>query len=436
MTYRRLVLTAPVPSLAEPAAVPLLDVSKDVPHETQRALDTQPGTGGRVLGRYSLDGATSWLVPDGDDTTSGSRIYPDATTPRVVLRLHKIELSPGSLVRLDVVAAPSGPTQRDEGGAFVLDSLLGRVRAVVTYRAPDGSTADATAQVLLPPSQEQHGGEPQSVIGSLFAISALALPGPLVDDAETWADWTSVGVSVDVRLELLGSPRIVDVALVEHAFAVTVDTADAWPSAMYVDDSGQPLEQPPSEWPQTQASASDKGFGVEALAEAIAAHGDLLGGPVIWWSSATEHVDTLADWLVANEAPPFVVTGTTAEHLSTGLPEQDELPAWTTGSHAAALVQSGDAALVRRTAVVPVWIAAYMRVTSGGTGYTVVKTSDWDSYELSTTSPAFDWVRVPGWLEVGANPEDDRPLRVFPRASAGGLDCDVRYVAISRRRSS
>jgi hypothetical protein len=426
------------PTVPEPRASALEHVSMHDPHDVLRALDTYLPSR-RVLARYGLHGAEAWTVPNGTSPTSVSQIYFERDGARVLMRAQGIELTPGSLVRLDVVSAPAGPTQRDDGGGgWELDDVSGRVRATITYSAPapDVDTSEINLVVLTTPSPEPAGGEPANIIAALTVESKLAIPAPLADDPAEWRKWTRPGVTVDLVLELLGSPRIVDVALVEQPFATTSELDDQpWAGTLYANDVGDAHELPLTDWPQTQASSTDRGDGVVVVAEAIAAHGDELGPVLVAWTSASE-ADTLADWLADGEAVPFVATGTIPQLLSLGIEPDAEAPAWATGSHGAPLLQSGDDALGRRTAVLPVMISAYMRLAGTGTGYLRVETSDWDSYVMETSSLVWAWIEIAGWLEVGPTPEDQRKLRAYAYTSVGGLDIEVRYVVIRRRSNA
>ena len=436
MTHRSLFLSAKVPAVPDPDAAALEQTSPAVPHAAARGTDSILASGRRVLARYGLRGDSEWkLVPDGSDPTSGSQIYPTSDTARVVMRATEIPLTPGYLVRLDVLALPSGPTQQSDGlGGYELDVALGQVIAYVTYRSPDGLVEhDVEAAIDIPASAAPFAAEPDGAVAAALTRTVVAVPQVVDAGPEQWAEWSAVGVEVDIRVEVVGACRVIDLALVEQPARVVCSLDDAWPSPLYADGLGAAWAQPITSWPQTQISADDKGGGVVALAEGVAAHGDLLG-PVLWsWSSGSEG-DTLANWLAANEAPAFTSSGTTARHVPTSSSSPGDLPAALTGCQGATLLQSGDDALGRRTGVQPVWIAAYMRISGTGTAYLRVETSDLDSYTLETTSLVFEWVRVAGWLEVGASPEDSREIRAWLDASVGGINGEVRYIQISRRQ--
>lgn len=415
-------------------------VSVMVPHHTQLAVDSQLGTAHRVLGHVGLSGGTHWLVPDGDDTTSGSRVYPDKTTARTLARAYRVPLSPGCLVGLQVLAAPSGPCQRSDGeGGYIEDASVGIVRAVVTYREPSGSTLESSAVVAVPPSDEPLNGEPGEAFDQLLVLEALAEPQLADDDLAGWASWLGIGVVADIEVEVVGSTRALDIVVVEVPSAVVVPATvvDPWPAAMYSDDDGTPHADPLTDWPLVQLDTDDKRGGTSALAEAIASHGDRLGPVLWWWSSGegAEAIGTLADWIADAGAPPLVIDNAVWTHVATGHASTDDaLPGVLAASLAAPLVSSGDEAFGRRTGVLPVWIAARLRVAGTGSASVLVQTSKWDGYEVSTSSLAFGWQRVPGWLEVGASPETAPTLRAFAKSSVDGLQLELTDVVVAHRQ--
>lgn len=417
------------------------DAFATTPHAVQLGADSQPGTAQRVLGHVSLSGATHWLVPDGDATTSASRVYPDKSTPRTLSRASSLPLSPGCLVGIHVVAAPSGPCQRSDGeGGFEEDASVGIVRARVTYREPLGTTIEAEAVVAIPPSGEALNAEPSDVFTSLLLLEALAEPEIADDDLAAWSLWLGVDVVADIELELVGSPRPVDIAIVEVARAVVVPNtiADPWPVAMYCDENGTPFEQPATTWPLVSLDASlDKSLGVLALAEAIASHGDRLG-PVLWWWSAGEGAEgtgTLADWIADGGAPPLVLDANVWLHVATGeWSESDQMPGALAASHASAVVRSGEEALGLRTGTLPVWIAARFRVAGTGSAELRVSTSDWDAYVLTRSSMSFGWAVAAGHIEVGASPETATTLRAYMRSSVDGLQAELTDIVVLHRQ--
>lgn len=441
MAYRTLTdLLSKVPIATSPLAVPLQATSPAVAHKSLRPLDSLPTSGRRVLLELGLRGGDKFLVLNGVDPNSPSRIYPDKSSPRVAGRLHNVSLTPGHLVALEVVAVPSGPCQRDEVALFVPDGAGGSIEVEVTYANGDGQSVTCQAAVDLAASQLPRSAESPAGYYSLIVSQAVAIPTPLIPSAEHWQKWTRGGdVTASAVVRYVGSPRPVDVVLVEVPHSIVVDTSDSrWPAAMY-SANGQPYAQPPSDYPIEQLSATDPGGGTRSIRRALRSFGRELGPCLFGWSSAAEHVGDLDDWISYDtgsgddEAPPASVTGTTlAEVMFGGEKSSSNLFGWSTGNYARD-VDHGDAFLDGRTGVLPVWVAAYCRV-SGGTGTYRLRTDDvgWSEIVWSTTATSWTWVLTPGWLEVGTGPEDAPPARLWA-SNSGANDTQIRDLIVFKR---
>jgi hypothetical protein len=443
MSFRSLNLTDTAPSIPLPAAVPLQATSPDVPHDVLRGLDTLHGASSRVLLELGLRGGDRFLVRTGVDPTDTVRTYPDKTTPRVVARASAIPLTPGHFVGVDVAALPSGPTQYTPGpSSFLPDGAGGRVEVEVTYTNGDAQTVTTTVTISLEPSVELYAAEPPNPWASMLYRSATAIPdGPLEPTASWWERWTRGGdVTVSFVVSYIGSPRVVDLVVVERPSVIFVEsTSDRWPTAVYA-QGGQPLATPPSDYPIEQVTGTDPAGGTASIRRALYAHGRELGPVLVGYSCATEHVGDLDDWVSYDtgtgddEAPPATATGTTEtlvgfELLSgTGV----EMPAWIVG-HYARQVDHGDDFLDGRTGVLPVWVAAYCRV-SGDTGtFRAVTGEGWSEIAFLVTSTTWGWTYTPGWLEVGTGPEDAPALRLWRVNGDAAEDTEIRYWGIFAR---
>jgi len=441
MAYRSLYLTDSAPASPPVAAVPLQATSLGVAHESLLALDTLHGASCRVLLEAGLRGGDQFLVLSGDDPTDTVRIYPDKDTPRVVGRAYQIPLTPGHFVGLDVVALPSGPTQYTPGpSSFLPDGAGGRVEMAVTYTNSDAQTVTVTVGVDLEASIEVFAAEPAAAWASLIEKSATAIPaGPLQPSAAWWERWTrGEDVLVDIVVSYIGSPRVVDLVVVERPHQIFVDTtSDRWPSAIY--SQVGPLDNPPSDYPIQQVAAADPAGGTESIRRALSSHGRELGPCLFGWSCATEHTATLDDWVSYDtgtgddEAPPDSATGTTETLVGTDLSGATaNHPAWIAG-HYARQVDHGDDFLDGRVGVLPVWVAAYCRV-SGGTGtYRLVTVEGWSEITWTTASTSWAWVVTPGWLELGTGPEDAPPVRIHRSNDDVSEDAEIRYAGVFAR---
>jgi hypothetical protein len=427
--------------------VPLTGTSVEVPHESLRALDTLLGSGGRVLFHTGLLGGGSFLIPASANPNQASPVYPNKDTWRVVARQDGIPLTPGSFPWLEVVAIPSGPQQwfgvKDAVTQFWKDGAGGIVELEIEYVNGDAETVTATISTPLAAANYEHNAEPPAPYSSLLVRQANGKPQIFQQLADAWwYQWTrGLDVLVNLTLRYRGSPRPIDVAVVERPLLVVTESTDGrWPTAMC--SEGQPLEQGPSPYPIQQIAGADPALGTESIRRALYGHGRLLGPCLAWWSSATEHVGALSTWISYHsgtgddEAPAWTMTGTTPTLLGSDAltTESDDNFGWRLG-HYARQAGHGDDFLDGRTGVLPVWISAWLKV-SGGTGTITVKTDSvgWGDVVLTTASTSYVLVEVPAWLEVGAGPEDAPVARAWVRNS-GANTVSVRNFRIDFRQA-
>jgi hypothetical protein len=427
------------PELPAPAAVPLQATSSAIAHNAMHALDTLPGSGHRVVFEAGLRGSTGFLVPDGAPPDAPPpRIYPDATTGRVLGRGEGLPLTPGHFLGLDVVALPSGPTQ-DLGVPpnYVNSGTEGRYELEATYTNGDLDTVDATATVIIPGSVELYGGEPSPAHAALFTASVVASPDVLEPDNAHMEKFTRGNdVQASWTLTAYGSPRGVDVAVVERGSGITVDQASSrWPSAMYVDAGAH--DQLPGDFPVEQVATADPSGGTIAVRRALREHGLQLGPILAWFNSATESSHTLTDWVSYDggtgddEAPSFGWTGGGETQIPTGLAPMPDFPGFLLG-HYARQVEHGDDFFDGRTGVLPVWFAAYIKSTDASVTFRTDAVG-WSSVTASTTAGAWEWVIVPGFIEVGTGPEDAPTGQLIGH---GDDDGEIRYACVCFRPSS
>jgi hypothetical protein len=451
--YRQLTITESAPTLADPSAVPLKATKPETVLTTLQAMDTLPGSGGRVRMQWGLHGADAFLVPVDDNplTAPGARTYPDVDTPRVVARSYGIPVTPGHWLGLDVMAIPSGPTQVNTGtNTFAEDSRGGLLRATVTYWNDDGQSVTATAEVILGASQLLYAAEAANPFGALILKQATAIPMLINADASHWQKWLrGVDVYADVILEEVGSPRIVDAYITERPSAMVVDQTDPrWPSAMFC-EGGAPYATLPSDYPIEQLTSTDQGGGANSVRMATLEHGRQLGPVIGVWHSATQHGNTLAEWVDYtatdvpafgtgdDEAPAYVVTGASEALMDFGAPSgySAQYPGFLPG-HYARQVDHGDDFLDGRTGVIPVWASAYMKTETGSTATVRISSGTpegWSEIKLTTTSTSWGWVTVAGWLEVGIGPEDALPILRWLANDTAGKDASVRSIVVALR---
>lgn len=439
--YRSLKVTAGAPTIPQPRAQALEAQSRIVAHDSMRALDTLVGSGERVLLEFGLRGGNKFLIPSGTNPDSGSRVYPDKDTPRVVGRLDSVILTPGHFIGVEILALPSGPLQveiTDTPPDFDDDGAGGQVEIEVTYVNSDAQTVTCKAAVDLAASDQLYAAEPPNAYYAMINKKATAIPVPFIPSADHWQKWTrGFDVKASVVVRYIGSPRVIDGVIVEHKNTIVVDQADTrWPSAMYT-HAGAPYIAHPGDYPVTQLNASDPGGSVAAIRRALHSHGRALGPFLFDWTSATEHIGDIEDWVSYfdgsgdDEAPAASMTGTTPTLLPWGLTsESANNPGWSTACYARQ-VDHGDRFFDGRTGVLPVWFTAYVKV-SAGTGTYRMRTGispAWSEIYFTTTNTSWHWKLEPGWLEVGTGPEDAPLARLWVNNS-GANTCYVRDVAV------
>ena len=445
MAFRKLQLDPvnPAPAIAAPVR-PLSVLEPDGPHEGLVALDTLMSASRRIVHELGLRGGDRFLVPSvtAFDPGPSDRIYPDATTARVVARGRNLPLAPGHALGLDLVALPSGPTQVTNGSnGWEEGARVGAVRLTVTY-ANGVDTITQVAEIDVVASGEPN-GEPVAPYSNFLELSAIASPLPLNPSATDEEKFTrGVDVVADWILEYIGSPRPVDLAVVEVPISITVDQASArWPSAMYTEGAG-PFFELPTDFPVEQIDAADPGAGSVAIRRGQLEHGRELGPLLAQWTSGTEHIGTILDWVSYDtgtgddEAPPAGQTGTVEFLVPFEAPPFATAPGWCIG-HYARQVPHGDDFFDGRTGVLPVWVTAYVR---GDAAVYSLRSADpaavqWSAIEFTSTADAWEWVVIPGWLEIGVSSEDAPILRLYARETAdedatGAL---VRYLGVHFR---
>ncbi len=427
-TYRRLALSSNAPALPARSMTALAVIEPDGPHQAMAALDTLVSSC-RVLAGTGMYGCSTFTTPDGEPAEySGSpRIYWDEVTPRVVLRMGPVPLTPGHIPELRVLALPSGPTQLDTGtNDFVESGRGGTITMRVTYTNGDAETVTKEVAVSPPASQALYGAEPASCHDALSWHVAAAWPWanlPSAVDLEKWTRGADVKVTIVVSYE--GSPRVVDLAVVERPAQIVVDVeASEWPTAMYT-EAGQPYAELPSDYPISRLSTLDAGGGLEAIHRALEQHGKQLGPCLAWWSAAREEYGTLLAWVSYDgtgddEAPAVTGNSTSFRNIPFSLaPPLAGLPGFMLGGYARQ-ARDGNAWLDGRTGVLPVWVVAWAKGTAGATQIQFRAGDDeWSAINLEAPSGPSAWGLwiAPGWVEVGVGPEDAPIGRFYAKDS-------------------
>jgi hypothetical protein len=441
MPYRRAGLGPEAPALPAVSMPALGMLEADAPHQAQRSLDTLVSSC-RVLGAWGLQGSAKFSVLDGDAPVynPGDRKYPDADTPRVVLRLYSIPITPGHVVGLDVVALPSGPTQyQPSTNDWKESGRGGDVRATVTYRNGDAQSVSATAVVTPTASDRIYGAEPANGHAALETYSATANPFGVVPSAVDREKFARGGdVVVDVVVTYTGSVRVVDFAIVERPSAIVVDTTSSeWPSNMY-SAGGSAYEELPSEYPVTQLTTTDPGGGLEACRRALEQHGLQLGPCLAWQSSGREATGNMLTWLDYDdgtgddEAPALSSSSSSYVVMPYLAPlSSAQFPGFPLGGYARQ-ARDSDEFLDGCTGVLPVWAVVYARATAGVFKWQAGM-NEWSAITLPVTGLTWGWTIRPGWIETGISPED-APLARLLGKDTGGATWYWRYGGLFHRQ--
>jgi hypothetical protein len=386
-----------------------------------RAQDRVVGLSKRIIAQQSLQG-TSWLVPNTNptDAAPATRTYPDATTWRTTLRVNT-ELTPGCMLRMAVVALPSGQTQQSDGAAgFEPSGAFGRVRANLTWTDADAGTDTTTTEVAIPASTQTYAAtrtdDAEAWTDSIFRRSEIIYPDGTLTDTTVLRQWTRPPITVTGTIDHLGGARPINVCLYEIPVAEAREADDAndeWTSAIW--DSGVGYIGT-SNWPfQERISGLDGDQrGVHRMLEVHAAQASRLG-PQLWsWTPWKE-----------DDADPAAIaelyaetTSNTSVHLTDSniTTWTKNAPGWSMSAGANAFNQSDNGQWVyptgggydTATGAVPVIIRIYGGAEAGNEGRVVIGT-EWHSYiTCAIPAGAAAWHDFFGWLETGLGPEDPR----------------------------
>ena len=387
--------------------------------------------GRRVLLQVGLHGADTWHVSD--DAVGMVLAHPHPDTERVVARLPGITLTPGCFPRLYVVANPSGMTATP--GPVTATGAKGIVRLACSFdNGIDSPTI--TKSVAVPGSTEANAARPSGPgaawshlyrrRSTLFEPANLAL----LANAAAWSE----AVTCSMVLSYVGSPRAVDVIVVEEPFAYARDiSAGDWVAPLHSNAQGDNAGQLAGPWPVVKRSASDAGGGVEVLTDAARRISQEVG-PVLWSASVWDENDedftsteagarsiTSSDWTE-------LIVGTTTAYSAAG-------SGWSlsSGANARRVQESEATAVLRdRTNAAPVRCYVYGRMTTAGPTARVRFESGAESIaEVAIpASTSWAWHDAPGTLRCGLGAQDPTVGQVRGKVSGAGATFAWRYLLV------
>ena len=385
--------------------------------------------GRRVLLHVGLHGSDAWHVSD--DAVGMTLAHPSPTAERVVARLPAVRLTPGCFLRLIVAANPSGMTAT--AGPVTAQGAKGVVRLAAAW--DNGlSTPTTTTSISIPGSLEANAAAPSGAAAAWSHIyrrrSPLITPANLASLANlaAWSD----GVLVALTLSYVGSPRAIDVTVVEESFAYAADvSAGDWAIPLHADGSGANLGQLPGPWPVVARSAADVGAGAEVLTDAARRLSQEIG-PVLWHH--TGWAESEGDFSSAEVVARTVTATTWTELVDASTTAYDDAAAgWSLSAGAnARRCQESEASVVLRdnTNAVPVRCYVYGRMTTAGPTARVRFESGAESVAevVVTAGTSFAWHSAPGTLRCGLGAQDPSVGQVRAKVSSGTFEW--RYLAV------
>lgn len=392
----------------------------------------------RILATCGLHGAANFHV---SDAASGgiAQIKPEKDTERVVVRTPPIRLTPGCFPRVSIVYLPSGETEKYAAGAWNADGVKGEV--VVDVEFDNGGTVTERRVVPLEGSVLANGSQPTGAGAAWAALRTYH--GPPIVPADfalpaNVADWTQNAVTATITISYVGSPRVIDLCVYEMPVELGVDlSAGGWIAPMHSTSNGDPLAGFPAGMPapQTKRSASDPGFGSEALVDAAARMCQELG-PVLFMATAWDEggqdvAQPETDYAsISTTALLEIVSGSSANWSTSR-------DGWSIASGAnARRVQDSETVKVLRdvTNVVPVRCYIYGAMSTAVGSPTAKVRFESQTYSISevavSAGTSYAWHSAPGYLRCGLGAQDPVHLQVRAQCSAVGVSFRWRYVAV------
>lgn len=387
--------------------------------------------GRRVLLQVGLHGSDAWHVSDNAVTTMLE--HPDPDAERVVARLPGITLTPGHFPRLYVVANPSGMTAT--AGPVTAQGAKGIVRLRCDFdNGVDSPTV--TKSLAIPGSSEANAAQPTGAGAAWTNLhrrrSQLITPTDLTKIANL-AAW-SEGYVVSMTLSYVGSPRALDVIVVEEPFGVAYDvSAGDWIVPLHADAQGGNLGQLPGVWPVVARSASDVGAGAEVVVDAARRLSQEIG-PCLFYTSAWEEND--GDFSSAEVAARSVIGTAWTELIADDTAAYRAADAgWSlsSGANARRVQDSATAGVLRdNTNAVPVRCYVYGRMAGAATTATVrFETGPESVSEVAVSGTSFAWHSAPGTLRCGLGAQDPTACQVRAKTSGATATFEWRYLLVT-----
>lgn len=374
--------------------------------------------GRRVVAQVGLHGGLGFFVPDGLDTTSDPRLYPEPDWERVLFR-GKVNVTPGYELWCSMVSVPSGPCQKYilSTDSYEATSDGAWLRIDCTY--DNGVVPIVVAHGMTPPWSvlEFKGLDPAA--GGAFSLThqtkRITMP-----DGVGWVEH----VSAEITLTAIGGLRPVEIILYEMPKSVVQhDDSHRECTIPQVPKSGMPDRAIIG-----KAYPGDARLGSHQAAKSMRDYRKVCGPYIFSWSSWDETGVAMTD---DAEGDPETVTSSSFVGFksSTITLHNDTHPGWSisSGGTSRNLEQSGPLELRGVNGCIPVLVRAYCKV-SAGTGVIRFQTAFYSLRDLSTTSTSYTWVEGLAWLRCGVHQSQETVLEVFGKCSGGGT-LSIRYLS-------
>ena len=384
--------------------------------------------GRRVACSAGLHGQAEFLVPTGiDPDGTATKTYPTDTVGRVMIR-RPIRLTPGYVLKVLAVCAPTGPTQ--ETSANLSDFLW--------HAAPDGGYLEVTVAIdngisnvsktkhIVPPfSKEQYKSLP-SGDGTVWGVLSTA------DTYFYFDEFKDVGwvehVSAVVTITAYGGIRPVDIAVVEVPHSATHDDSHREGTIPLYPEKGTGYEYALT----GKSYTGDARFGSHQANKTM---GDqrLIHGPcLMYWTCWNEE----ANAVTVTEGDPVTISGTSFRDLKTTAITSwaNANPGWSmsSGGTACNLEQSGPLELRGVNAVIPVLCRVYAKMSNAAhTGTVRFQTENYSLRDITVTgSTSYAWYTGLAWLKCGVHQTDFSNLQVLCKTANATHTMSIRYLAV------
>jgi hypothetical protein len=418
------------------------------------AQDRVPTQSRRILMRAGVNGDDAWLVPNTDpDQIGGTQPYPSANVARAVT-IGKFDMTPGTIPMAQCLHVPGGPTSR----AVVLDWTHGGNQAIVqfvtTWTDADGGTESRTYVLPLDGSQLPNGSENTNASGmqKSLRLAEMRLPPPVdlaqLSERNRW----SRPYSVEIQVNYVGSPRVVDLTVSETPINVAMEADDAddeWTQHVY--GGNVHPAYPSDEREDTSGVDADQRLGTLQVLRVAQNQRRRLGPQLFHWSAHTEGGGAVTDTDL-----PFVTIGTAASNRWCNLLNTDQFatqgspatfeasePGWSMGcgGYARSWLHNNPHVMgaADRTASVGVLLRVYcqnndtaaiaMRLHTAhddavASSVNNVAAHSWIDLSIAG-SAALGWYEGWGVVQVGVNPEDHVIGQLLVQQATSGTDLDV-----------